>query len=141
MDPNLQAAASALRDPLTHEEKSYRVTVRPPPEHRRLAREAARHAQNARSGAGSASRIVTTSPDKVAQTGGPTRPLVGRDPRFEVHAKGGRPGPCLASRLRHAQEVETIGSKGLRFLTTGGAVQMGGAPGRYQTVLAKSARV
>src|SRR5262249_24834271 len=31
MDPNLQAAASALRDPLTHEEKSYRVTLRTPP--------------------------------------------------------------------------------------------------------------
>ncbi len=40
MDPNLQAAASALRDPLTHEEKSYRVTVRTPPSTGRpLARE------------------------------------------------------------------------------------------------------
>jgi hypothetical protein len=46
MDPNLQAAASALRDPLTHEEESYRVTVRTPPSTARpLAREAARHAQ------------------------------------------------------------------------------------------------
>jgi hypothetical protein len=51
MDPNLQAAASALRDPLIHEEESYRVTGRTPPSTGRpLAREALRPAQNARSG-------------------------------------------------------------------------------------------
>jgi hypothetical protein len=51
MDPNFQAAASALSDPLIHEEESCRVTVRTPPSTGRpLAREALRRAQNARSG-------------------------------------------------------------------------------------------
>src|SRR5262249_52556168 len=76
---------------------------------------------------------ITTSPDNVAQAGGSLYgPRVAASVRGWTRKAGG-PGPSLASRLRHAKEVETNGgSKGLRFLATRVSCEKAELPGRYE---------